>query len=66
MKYTEHFRDVGFDIDVLQVPEVVGVEEPDRRIQPDRYPDSVTSPTQLPDLAFFARMSFEASLFQNN
>ena len=62
MRRTEHFRDVGFDINVLQVTVIVGMEESNGRIQPDGNPDSVTSPAQLPNLTFLAWMSFKASL----
>lgn len=59
---TEHFRNIRFDVDVLQVTIIVSVKQSDGRVQPDRDPDSITGPAQLPDLTFLSRMSLEASL----
>ena len=47
---TEHLADVGLDVDVLEVLDGVRVVQPQRRVQPDRHPHTVTNPRHLADL----------------
>lgn len=43
---TEHFADVGLDVDVLKVLAGVSMEQPERGVQPYGHPDAVAIPGQ--------------------
>lgn len=61
-KPTEHLADVGLNVDVLQVLQGVGVEQPQGGVQPDGHPDAVTFPGQLTDLAVLAGVGVKGLL----
>lgn len=54
---TQHFADVGLDVDVLKVLEGVSVVQPESGVQSDGHPDTVTIPGQLTYLAVLTRVS---------
>lgn len=59
---TQHFADVGLDVDVLKVLEGVSVEQPESGVQSDGHPDTIAVPGQQTYLAILTRVGVERLL----
>lgn len=59
VQLTQHFADIGLNVDILEVLVGVSVEEPEGGVESDGHPDTVAIPGQQTYLTVFTRVGIK-------
>lgn len=59
VELTQHFADIGLDVDILEVLVGVSVEQPEGGVESDGHPDTVAVPGQQTYLTVLTRVGIK-------